>query len=599
MIIKNLAHSTFWWGLRLFLFVASGLSYVVLANTCHQPFIPIHVIQGEDDVSPLLGKKVAIEGVVSANFLGKSALNGFFVQSNYLEEDTNPQTSEGIFVYWPQGNKNSVGLGQRVRVLGVVKEHFGLTEITQVSQVLDCGKGKKITRSAVNLPVKDILSLERLESMRIDGTQWVVIDHYQAATYGQLWVSHKIHLKPTQEQRPSGLTRHSPLTVFNTLVIDDGSRQKGTARRHRWVDKNTTWGQKRLPRIGDRVDVHGVLTFSFERYQVQPLALTVKLQRQMAQMPCSRQGKIRFASTNLFNYFAPSALASHKNLGRSSKKEWQMQTRKIVSALKTMDADIIALMELDNTDQQANKAINYLIKQLNQKFPKEKHYRGLTTPNNQKISPIQVGLLYRPAMMKPKGVVKTLGSFPFEKLNRQPLLQAFKLVEEKQDFTVVVNHFKSKGRCPRRGADAESINGQGCWNWRRTQASKALIKWLQAPHIQDLSSNQVLLGDFNAYRYEDPIHVLTQAGFVAVTDSLGNDAYTYQFKGLRGALDHVLVNAEFNTAVKNTCVWHINANEMPIKDYRRYGKSAKAYKQWVNEGPQRFSDHDPIIVDWL
>jgi predicted extracellular nuclease len=42
-------------------------------------------------------------------------------------------------------------------------------------------------------------------------------------------------------------------------------------------------------------------------------------------------------------------------------------------------------------------------------------------------------------------------------------------------FTVVVNHFKSKGSCPSATTDpnADQGDGQGCWNVRRTQEARS------------------------------------------------------------------------------------------------------------------------------
>ncbi|WP_255505612.1 Calx-beta domain-containing protein [Alkalisalibacterium limincola] len=59
---------------------------------------PISAIQGEGISSPLLGQQVATRGIVTAR---KS--NGFFIQTPDGEDDGNPATSEGLFIFTTAG----------------------------------------------------------------------------------------------------------------------------------------------------------------------------------------------------------------------------------------------------------------------------------------------------------------------------------------------------------------------------------------------------------------------------------------------------------------------------------------------------------------
>ncbi|NJK60116.1 MAG: hypothetical protein HC918_07590 [Oscillatoriales cyanobacterium SM2_1_8] len=83
--------------------------------------IKIHAIQGNatnqtsggspvrDDISPLSGQTVTIEGIVTADFQlavndtannnGVRQLRGFFIQEETADQDADPTTSEGIFVF--------------------------------------------------------------------------------------------------------------------------------------------------------------------------------------------------------------------------------------------------------------------------------------------------------------------------------------------------------------------------------------------------------------------------------------------------------------------------------------------------------------------
>ena len=49
------------------------------------------------------------------------------------------------------------------------------------------------------------------------------------------------------------------------------------------------------------------------------------------------------------------------------------------------------------------------------------------------------------------------------------MAQTFASVANGEKFSVIVNHFKSKGSCPSGGVDDDPGDGQGCWNDRRQQ----------------------------------------------------------------------------------------------------------------------------------
>ena len=92
----------------------------------------INAIQGEGGDSPLLNTEVELEGVVTADFQGAEQLSGFFITSLDADIDTNPLTSEGVFVYFAD---TDVNVGDHVRVKGSVAEYFNATQIGDVSQV--------------------------------------------------------------------------------------------------------------------------------------------------------------------------------------------------------------------------------------------------------------------------------------------------------------------------------------------------------------------------------------------------------------------------------------------------------------------------------
>jgi Ca2+-binding RTX toxin-like protein len=101
------------------------------------------------------------------------------------------------------------------------------------------------------------------------------------------------------------------------------------------------------------------------------------------------------------------------------------------------------------------------------------------------------------------------------------------------------------------------------------------------------------MGDLNAYRLEDPLTTLTNAGYTSLFDSA---SYSYQFNGQWGSLDHALASASLNSQVAGAAKWHINADEPTVLDYNTEFKSTGQVTSFYNVDPFRTSDHDPIIV---
>ena len=86
---------------------------------------------------------------------------------------------------------------------------------------------------------------------------------------------------------------------------------------------------------------------------------------------------------------------------------------------------------------------------------------------------------------------------------RRPVAQTFQTPAGAR-FTVIANHFKSKGSCPTSGPDTDQGDGQGCWNVHRTAQASG---WRagSAPTAGRRRSDVLIVGDLNSYAGEDPI----------------------------------------------------------------------------------------------
>ncbi|MCA9923957.1 MAG: lamin tail domain-containing protein, partial [Anaerolineales bacterium] len=121
--------------------VGSPAAESIPPAVCGDPITPIYDIQGNGFASLLDGDYVATEGIVTATFFGTNQMGGYYIQD--AAGDGDAATSDGIYVFTTFFDTPVVG--DKIRVSGQVDEYFGLTEITNVGDVLNCGADTPIT----------------------------------------------------------------------------------------------------------------------------------------------------------------------------------------------------------------------------------------------------------------------------------------------------------------------------------------------------------------------------------------------------------------------------------------------------------------------
>ncbi|MEW9556041.1 ExeM/NucH family extracellular endonuclease [Nonomuraea sp. NPDC050783] len=514
-------------------------------------------VQGDGDATPLAGTTVRVEGVVTGDFQRTDQLSGFFLQDP--RPDGDPRTSEGLFAFARDTFKD-VKPGDRVLVTGRATEYNGWTELSPVTAVDVCGTGS-VTPQPYRLPGD---GMEPVENMLLTFPQpLTVTDNYNLGRYGEVTLSSQGRLfQPTD--RPGV---DPALDARRSLLVDDGSNRENPAT---------------LPpvvRAGEvTAGLTGVLGYGFGAYRLQPTRpvgyadLNPRLPR-----PFPVIGNVKVASFNTLNWFTTVG-----SRGASNAAEQQRQLAKLVSALKGLDADAVALMEVENNGQTALQA---LVDAVNAEVGAGT-YAALTHPYPG-TDAIQVGLIYKPAKLTPVGAPTTSQDAVF---SRPPLIQTFRRKAGGQPFTMLVNHLKSKGSCPSGGPDADQGDGQSCWNATRVAQAKALLALVDG---QDLP-NPIVLGDLNAYGEEDPIDTLEAGGLTSVTKRFvpAPLRYSYAFDGRYGELDHALVGKQLLRRVTSATIWHINSDEPRVLDYNTEYNPPALYK------PDAFrsSDHDPLVV---
>lgn len=567
-------------------------------DDCRAPATRIHAIQGTGRSSPMLGREdVTVDAVVVGVFPGlPEGLGGFFVQEEDAETDADPRTSEGLFVF-DGGLGAAVSQGDRVRVRGRVIEFFGLTELTSVTAVERCPPRGRASAVRIRLPLDDVSQWEQWEGMRVVVEQpLVATGQYDLGRYGAIELAAGARLwQATQRAWPgaeaAALARQNER---GRLLLDDGSEA---------VDPRPVPYLRREDggtlRLGDTLSgVEGVVDFSFGRFRIQP-TVPVRFEPGEARpaTPPEVGGTLRFVAWNVANHMNGDGRGGgFPTRGPRSPEELERQRAKLVSTLIALDPDVAALAELENDGAGPDGALARLLDALDASVPGSPW--AAVDPGQPRLGtqPIAVGIIYRSDAVAPIGRAAILDdrSHPdFDAArNRPSLAQTFESLATGEPLTVVANHFKSKGSSCDAAGDPDLGDGQGRCNLTRERAARALVEWLATDPTQASGAPVLIAGDLNAYPREDPIGALEDAGYVdLVAWFAGSGEHSYVFDGHAGRLDHAFAHADLLPFVTGARVWHTNADESRLLDYR-----ADNPMDLYAPDPFRASDHDPVLV---
>ena len=558
------------------------------AGSCTGDVTSIGSVQGTADTSAKNGQTVTVRGVVVGAFQ-QGGLNGYHLQDTGDGDDA---TSDGIFVY---DKASTARVGDQVQVTGTVSEFKGLTQITPKTSVT-CTTGQPLPAPVpVQLPFTARAALERYEGMRITLPQALpIIEDFNYDRYGTVVVSSARQYQPTQLHAP-GSPEASALAEANArdrLVVDDGRGvQNPSPALH---PDGTPFTMDHRFRTGDTLaGLTGVLDYRNADWALQPTEKARYAEANPRPATPAVGGSLKVASANVLNYFTTLTSQNPNARGADNAEEFERQKAKIVSELTSLDADVFGLMELEN----GGPALADLVAALNARAGAGTY--AYVDTGKVGGDAIQVGLVYKPATVNPKGAHRILDSTVDPRFvdtkNRPSLAQVFTDKASGRDLTVVVNHLKSKGSdCNDLGDPLAGL--QGNCNGTRTKAAQALVDWVSGDPELGAGGNALLLGDFNAYDHEDPVTAMTAAGYTDLSAARhGDTEYSYLFDGQLGSLDHAMASPGLASKVVDAREWHNNADEPDILDYDTSFK-APAEDALYAPDAYRASDHDPILV---
>lgn len=597
-------------------------------------------IQGTGMDSPLAGAAVTTKGKVTAAF-PTGGLNGYYLQTPGTGGDltaTNHAASDGIFVYSP-ATVGSVQAGDYVQVSGTVAEYYGMTQLNVASAA---GLTKlaeaapEVKPTLFSLPATEAFR-ESLEGMLLAPQgPLTVSDNYSLNQYGEIGLAGGTTplVQPTAVA-PYGSAEYAAVVADNAargIKLDDGSSTNFL--------KDATTKAEVLPylttadpvRVGSPATftTNVVLGFANNSWKLQPLTHLTEANKATVQpasfgatrtdAPAAVGGNVKIASFNVLNYFPTtgdtlSGCTYYEDRdgnpitvrggcdarGAANAENFKRQQDKIVAAISKSGADVVTLMEVENSAQfgtTRDDALAKLVDALNLPAPGVWDYvrSPANAPPLADEDMIRTAFIFKKAAAEPVGESIIHNDTVAFASARKPLAQVFKPVGggAGTEFIAIANHFKSKGSA---ATPDDTDKGQGASNLARTAQAQSLLAFSDELQKSKGTDKVFLIGDFNSYGKEDPINLLTGAGYVNQDDKArnpdGSAKHSYLFGGLVGSLDHILASPAANAVLTGADIWNINSVESVALEYSRYNNNVTNY---YSPDQFRASDHDPVVV---
>lgn len=644
-------------GLSLFATAASAQADLVKISAIQgNPLTYTTTAYGDTDASPILGATVTVQAVVTGDFqyfdsdVTKS-LGGFYIQEEWFDEDGNPESSEGVYVY-DGSNTVDVEIGDLVEIEAVVAQYYGETELKDISSI------SILAKDQLSLVEPGVIRLENNTSVTVnqDGDYQADLESYEGmlVTFPESLSIMELRLlerfneiqlvagpRPVQYAQihspdTEGLDAHLKTVGARTIKYDDGLNWQ--YRGVELLEGLAGFKESSAVRMGDTITgLTGVLDYKWSGNGSSGATWRVRSTTDDANVftsslkgdspnprqssPDKLKGDVIVASTNLFNFFLTldgETAAGHSPRGADNAEEFERQMAKIVNGLSALNADIIGIIEIENDFDPVNDnstAIEVLVNKLNEKT--DDKLWDYVYPGSQFVDTdaIATALIYnknKVAIAEGTQVLQftdelaaqleTFKDWDFEAnpiydqvpSNHHPLVVSFEHLTSGEEFTVVVNHLKAKsksGMSDPTSGNYDHKDGASYWNKMRLDGVTALSEWLKTKPTGVDSSNVILLGDFNAYYNEDPIQYLKHNSFY---HPLGRDAYSYSYDGMVGSLDHIMVSKSLRRKVRSATTWNINSDEATVLNYNIYSNRDLNY--FDSAGAARFSDHDPTLI---
>ncbi|HEV2799249.1 MAG TPA: lamin tail domain-containing protein [Pyrinomonadaceae bacterium] len=582
-----------------------------ILNTTPQP---IFAIQGNGASSPFAGQIITTSGIVtllrtSAN-TGNGAASGFFLQTPTANADSDPNTSEGIFVF--TNSVPTVSVGDSVSVTGTVVEFNGLTEITNVTNVSVNSTGNSLP-TAVTLTTADLPptaahtqpQLEKYEGMRMFASSLTT-----SAPNDEFYDVYAVITGVPRPLREPGIEISLPVPPDPTSGQVEPNIPRWDENPERIsIDTNGRAGAPNNPYTSNVVftNVAGPLDFAFGEYRLIPESgPSASANMNAVPVPTPTANEFTVASFNLENFNNDATQRQKAALAARD----VMRLPDIIGMVEIFElADLQALATEINTISPGVNYQAYLVESDNSTSDDADQDVGYLVNANR----VQVNSVQQIEKAGCTGVAATCNTFidptngqPALLNDRPPLVLRANVQPSGANVPVIVivNHMRS------------FINvGQDPGEGPRVRAKRKAQGEFLASLLQDLQTNNpgtsvISVGDYNAFQfsdgYTDPIATikgvptpdeqivvdqspdLVNPNYTNLVDELpATERYSFNFEGTLQALDHIIVN---NVALSRRTRFTFARNNADFPD-----NPASAYRTNPARS-ERNSDHDMPVA---
>ena len=567
----------------------------------------IHDIQGAAVTSPYAGKQVTgVPGIVTA-----VSSTGFYLQDP--TPDSDPNTSEGIFVFTDKAG--SAVVGDSVTVAGSVSEYRpGGTADPDGLSVTELDSPTVTTVSHGNpLPAPVVVgSAGQQPPTETYDQPGDTAGDIEAATGGGTFDRTRSGIDFWESLEGMRVEEDDALVVGPTnsygetaIVPNKGAGSTGLDPRGGLVTSPTDFNPERVivsdslgaavpaANVGDDyTQVVGVLNFDFDEYQIDATQDVTRVDNglQPTSAPAVTGSEVSLATFNVENLSPTDPQSKFDRLAG-------------IVVKNLASPDILAVEEIQDDDGATDDGVvdastTYadLIAAISKAGGPTYSYTQIDPVNDQDGGEpggnIRQGFLYRTdrglsLMPGTAGTATqaesvdaagnlTLNPGRIDPTNaawassRKPLAAEFS--DQGQPLFVIANHLVAKlGDDPLFGDDQPPKQSSKAQRLQQTTAINAFVKQLEAARS---SARIAVLGDLNDYSASPAVQELTNGTGLTdlITTLPANQQYTYDYEGNSEVLDHILVSSSLLTNESYDVV-HVNA-----------------------EFADQASDHDPQVV---
>jgi uncharacterized repeat protein (TIGR01451 family) len=602
----------------------------------------IHDVQGNGASSPIVGATVTIRGIVTGV---KS--NGFFVQEEDADVDADPATSEGVFVFTSSAPPAAAAFTAQVQVTGTVVE-FVPSSDTQQPPLTEIGGSPTVTQLAAPgqpLPAAVALSatfpdpagpydqLERVEGMRVSASSITVTapsDGSISEPNNTGTSNGRFHGVITGVARPfrePGI-QHPDVPPSGTIPpIPRWDTNPELLR----IESATINAQPILTvKTGDTVaPVVGPLDYGFRGYAIYPdgtLSATVTPGTLPTTATAPAGQEFTVASLNIFHFYDTTNDGATSDVVLTAAAYNNRLNKASIAIRNNLQMpDILGLQEVENLTVLQDLATKINNDAVANSQPNPQYVAYLSEGND--VGGIDVGFLVKTADVgggTPRVEVNSVTQIgaattwidPDDNtpalLNDRPSLVLDAIVHRSAStsYPVVVinNHLRSLIGIDSNAPDGLTTEGDRVRRKRQAQA-EFLANYLQGRLTTNATENIVLVGDFNAFEfndgYSDPVNVFSGTpapdnetvvpgdGVDLVNPDFTNlvntpppaERYSYLHDGNAQNIDHAIVSAGLVASTTARRIEHPRINT----DYPETERGNSA-------SPLRLSDHDPVVA---